>query len=826
MKKQLHYLLLFCTVFYFYQFPKAFANGSAADFSGCCKAPADLVYWCNDLPYDFNPHYPYQLQKLFGKPQNKCYPNVWVELEPTINLSNCETGTIIRHFKVQAHYGYEYCDQTIIIKGTHDYEIRFPADLTVPCGQIPAKEELQTTESGCDLLAINVMDQNFGTPGTACSKIFRTYRVINWCEYDGISDRVVISRDEDCDGAPGDEDVWILRRSNGTAYIDRDNQEYNGNPRAYERLVCYPSNPKGYWRTVRSTGYWEYTQHIKVMDKAAPTIVVEQPNPVCSYNNNCDAFVTIPFTVNDDCTPDNIKIKVFIDGIKIAEYSKGGTYKANGTYKVGFHYLEIHASDGCGNSAVLKIPFQVVDCKAPAPICINGITVSLMPVIPAADMDGDSLPDKAAMTIWASDLVASQVSDCSGFAGYSINRVGEKPHINQTSLVLTCNDLGTLYVEIYAWDNAHNPYRLQPNGTLGGRNYGFCRTYILVQDNRDVCGVYGSLAGSVRTPDSTGLNAVPMLLVSNDSSHCKTDTLGRYGFDSLAIGKNYKIIPQEIVHDGLNHITREDLLLLQRHLSGEAPLTSPYQLIAADVDRSGSVTDADLTALERWLQTAPDSLTPHFGWRFVDAAYRFPNPKNPWQERFPESISITRLPKEPRVHHFIAVQVGDLNGVAIANASATQHRNTTNTATSYSTDTLFLNQLRDQKTAQLREAFNLKGQTEEFTQASLNSDPPAAGFILPSTESRTEAAFALYPNVPNPFRDETTIAFQLPEATTATISVYDLTGKLLWQHRRPFDKGYHQLTLNRQTLPAEGVLLYTLQTPTHRAGGKMVVLTR
>ena len=29
--------------------------------------------------------------------------------------------------------------------------------------------------------------------------------MINWCEYDGVSDPIVVGRDEDCDDDPGDE---------------------------------------------------------------------------------------------------------------------------------------------------------------------------------------------------------------------------------------------------------------------------------------------------------------------------------------------------------------------------------------------------------------------------------------------------------------------------------------------------------------------------------------------------------------------------------------------------------------------------------------------
>src|SRR5690606_21497170 len=114
-------------------------------------------------------------------------------------------------------------------------------------------------------------------------------------------------------------------------------------------------------------------------------------------------------------------------------------YQLTGSFPLGAHQLVLTVSDGCGNTVQSKIPFEVADCKAPAPVCINGLAIELMPVLPAADVDGDGDLDKGAMTIWASDFIASPVTDCSGEVTYSINRVGEEPASGQTGLTLTCD---------------------------------------------------------------------------------------------------------------------------------------------------------------------------------------------------------------------------------------------------------------------------------------------------------------------------------------------------------------------------------------------------
>ncbi|MFN7117213.1 MAG: T9SS type A sorting domain-containing protein [Saprospiraceae bacterium] len=893
MIKQLHCLIPVFLLTFISYVPAATA--AEDDFSGCCKPPLDVVYWCNDLPYDFNPYDIYQLQVLFGKPQNKCYANVWAELNPIVKLTNCETGTITRRFQVSAHYGYEYCEPTITIKGTHNYDIRFPADFEVSCGAAPPAEDLFTRESACDLLAVSVTDQTFSSSGSGCGKIFRKYKVINWCEYDGISDKVVIGRDEDCDGNAGDEDVWVLRRADGFAFIDRDDQEYNNNPKLNER-GCAPKNPKGYWRKVVSTGYWEYTQHIKINDKIAPVVTVEQPSPFCSYNNNCDASTKISFTIWDDCTPNDIKSKIFINGVIVAEFRQGGEYFVTGTYKVGTHQVEIHASDGCGNSTVIKSSFQVVDCKAPAPICVNGITVTLMPTPANTDVNGDSIPDKAAMTISAKDLIISQVTDCSGIAGFSINRVGETPNINKTNLVLTCDDLGTLQVEIYAWDRANNPYAVQPDGKIGGRNRGVCQTYILVQENNNLCGgaaaILGSLAGAIKTEDGHYLNNIPVLLVNDDSTMQRTNTEGIYNFDSLQMHKRYRVVPS-FNENWTEGITLADIVALQKHLLNSEIIQSPYRLIAADIDRSNSVTGADLIELRKLLLGITTQFEYNTSWRFINAQHVFINPVNPWEAPFPEYVEVPEMTEAISNGNFIGVKIGDVDGSIMSDreSASSSRLNVANILIqdqaipsgayleipirvkdpleamlfnfnfdptvlelvgiqyniakkeninmqhaqqgsirvlwdpdlqTYSTNTLFTLQFRAQRAAQLREVFSLS--EPDIPASAQQKDGSNTGLVLQWTDAQQAPVFALYPNAPNPFREETVLSFQLPQATSGTVRIYDLTGKLLWEQQSDFVQGYNQLIVTQKSLGAQGLLLYTLETPQHRATGRMVVL--
>ena len=61
-------------------------------------------------------------------------------------------------------------------------------------------------------------------------------------------------------------------------------------------------------------------------------------------------------------------------------------------------------------------------------------------------------------------------------------------------------------------------------------------------------------------------------------------------------------------------------------------------------------------------------------WRFVEAAYEFPNPQDPWMEVFPEVININNLSEDMMESDFVAVKIGDVNGSALVNSLMREDR--------------------------------------------------------------------------------------------------------------------------------------------------------
>ncbi len=84
--------------------------------------------------------------------------------------------------------------------------------------------------------------------------------------------------------------------------------------------------------------------------------------------------------------------------------------------------------------------------------------------------------------------------------------------------------------------------------------------------------------------------------------------------------------------------------------------------------------------------------------------------------------------------------------------------------------------------------------------------------------------FALFQNEPNPFEGNTEIGFTLPEAMDATVTVYDVTGKVIRTIEGSYAQGYNEVKLNRKDLASTGVMYYRLDASEFTATKKMIAI--
>lgn len=88
----------------------------------------------------------------------------------------------------------------------------------------------------------------------------------------------------------------------------------------------------------------------------------------------------------------------------------------------------------------------------------------------------------------------------------------------------------------------------------------------------------------------------------------------------------------------------------------------------------------------------------------------------------------------------------------------------------------------------------------------------------------TEAQTILYQNQPNPFKDYTTLSFEMAEAGQGVIKIMDVTGKLVFRFEDAFNKGYNSINISNNQLSGTGVYYYQLETSNFSATRKMILI--
>jgi hypothetical protein len=98
------------------------------------------------------------------------------------------------------------------------------------------------------------------------------------------------------------------------------------------------------------------------------------------------------------------------------------------------------------------------------------------------------------------------------------------------------------------------------------------------------------------------------------------------------------------------------------------------------------------------------------------------------------------------------------------------------------------------------------------------------GFDLEGLKpSGPKDSFELYQNRPNPFRDNTVVGFDLPDADRVRLTVFDIQGRQLKIVEGLYSKGYNEIILNAKDLLTTGVLYYQLETTGYTATRRMIL---
>jgi len=537
----------------------------------------------------------------------------------------------------------------------------------------------------------------------------------------------------------------------------------------------------------------------------------------------------------------------------------------------GTHKIKWFVTDGCGNETICEYTIIIKDCKAPTVVCLDGLSVNIMPGGMIQMWASDFLQyteDNCTLTPW----IKIGIRKCGTGTGFPVDNNGNPI----TNVLFDCTELGPQCVELWAIDLAGNA--------------DFCSTTLDVQDNNHNCGPNsGSVAvsGALKTED--GQDGVEQAIVTIAGSSAAgafsfadpSDNAGLYNFNTVPMGADFTITPAKD-DNPLNGVTTYDLVLISKHILGIEPLGSAYKMIAADANKSNSITTFDIVEIRKLILGIYQELPNNTSWRFVEKAHLFANPSNPFMGVIPENISVAQVSANMVDENFVGVKIGDVNNTAVPNTLLASDDRSAGTL-------LFDVNDRDVKAGEEFEvSFNAADKTQGY-QMTLNLKGLAVSEIVGSdnvtannfgvfadaltvsvdgaesftvkfraakagklsemmsvssritkseayslTDGRMDVAlrfdgktiagvgFELYQNEPNPFVNKTFVGFHLPEAAAATLTVYDETGRVVFTQKGDFAKGYNSISLDRALLNTTGVLYYTLETATDAATKKMI----
>jgi HYR domain/Secretion system C-terminal sorting domain/Dockerin type I domain len=181
-----------------------------------------------------------------------------------------------------------------------------------------------------------------------------------------------------------------------------------------------------------------------------------------------------------------------------------------------------------------------------------------------------------------------------------------------------------------------------------------------------------ALSGSMNK--ETGESVSAMVKVYTPTEMMTEMQGGSFLFNNLVEGNSYRIQPERD-NDVTNGVTTFDIALLSKHILGIQPFASPYQMIAADVNRDGGIDATDMILIRNLILRRITRFPSNTAWRFIPKNFVFTDNKNPFADDFPEVLNYNTLSTNDNKADFVAVKVGDVNlNANVSNALALSTR--------------------------------------------------------------------------------------------------------------------------------------------------------
>jgi len=600
-------------------------------------------------------------------------------------------------------------------------------------------------------------------------------------------------------------------------------------------------------------GQLSYTQIIKVTDSQAPIITISRASDCVIGGTNCTELHT--FTISaEDCTFSTditLNYQLFESGNLVASGTGPLIQYAVSPFET--YTIQVEAFDNCGNSSKLEETYLFRDCDPPVALC-NGnnlnidLTADRQVNVPAVWINGNSFDNcdtDLTFRIWHKSV--------SNIPPASIEGITLLP----TSIFLGCGDIGQSAVILFALDDSNN--------------FSSCSTNITIQDTDNHCtvGRRAKISGTVSTLEGNKLEGVEVHITGNNAASTMqmTGADGTFSFETDT-GTDYLLTPRKNV-EVLNGVSTFDLVVMQKHILGIQPFDSPYKYIAADVNKSGTITAFDIVQVRQLILDILPNFPNNESWRFINADYIM-DAVNPLAD-FQENHRILEATEDTTID-FIGIKIGDVTGNAVSNTmmQVEPRSNTSPIQLQVQDQAIEAGKTYDiqfiaNEPAITGYQFTLQHQALEFIQSkpgvittehlgnytrnqgyltiSWNRSPIASiptkkhtfTLAFEAKETGQLSDFLTLSNQPTLVEAYTAteevvdleLVFKetsLPQAASVRFAIMDISGAVVYQSTAAYEKGENEILVSRNSLPANGVLYYQLESAAGILTKTMIVI--
>jgi hypothetical protein len=168
-----------------------------------------------------------------------------------------------------------------------------------------------------------------------------------------------------------------------------------------------------------------------------------------------------------------------------------------------------------------------------------------------------------------------------------------------------------------------------------------------------------SISGKIASETGIAIPTCTVYLSGSEGDSMITANDGLYNF-YVSEGGTYHITPSkrnDVVPN--NGVSTFDIVLIQQHILAIQSLSSPYKIIAADVNASATVSTMDILLIRSVILAIKSSFPNDRLWEFASSDFVFDDPAEPFP--FENTRTYNNISQSFADQNFYGIKLGDVN---------------------------------------------------------------------------------------------------------------------------------------------------------------------